>query len=170
MVLELVDITKTFSGFVIGPLNLKIADDDILVMIGPTGNGKTTILNLIMGLIKPDSGSIFLNGMNITNMPVESRNIGYSFQRPSLFPFMNVYENITFGLKKEDKKKKDFQIKMLLENLGISHLVNRCIQGLSGGEMQKISLARTLIIQPKIMHQCYHFFILGLGNRIGEGF
>ena len=108
MVLELVDITKTFSGFVIGPLNLKIADDDILVMIGPTGNGKTTILNLIMGLIKPDSGSIFLNGMNITNMPVESRNIGYSFQRPSLFPFMNVYENITFGLKKEDKKKKRF--------------------------------------------------------------
>ncbi|MDQ6723361.1 MAG: ABC transporter ATP-binding protein [Thermoproteota archaeon] len=151
MVLELVNITKTFSGFVIGPLNLKIADDDILVMIGPTGNGKTTILNLIMGLIKPDSGSIFLNGMNITNMPVESRNIGYLFQRPSLFPFMNVYENITFGLKKEDKKKKDFQIKMLLENLGISHLINRGIQGLSGGEMQKISLARTLIIQPKIM-------------------
>ena len=151
MVLELVNIIKKFPGFAIGPLNLKIADDDILVMIGPTGNGKTTILNLIVGLIKPDSGSIFLDGLDITNMPVESRNIGYSFQRPSLFPYLNVYRNITFGLKKKDRKNKDFQIKRLFENLGISHLINRRIQGLSGGEMQKISLARTLIVEPKIM-------------------
>jgi molybdopterin-binding protein len=151
VVLELVNITKKFSGFTIGPLNLKITDDNILVMIGPTGNGKTTILNLIAGLIKPDSGSIVLDGVDITQQPVESRNIGYSFQRPSLFPYLNVYQNITFGLKKKDKKNKDYQIKKLIENLGISHLVNRRIQGLSGGEMQKISLARTLIVEPKIM-------------------
>ncbi len=151
MVLELCNITKKFPGFTIGPLNLKIADDNILVMIGPTGNGKTTILNLIAGLIKPDSGSIVLDGIDITNQPVESRNIGYSFQKPSLFPYLNVHQNITFGLKKKDKKNKDFQIKRLVENLGISHLINRRIQGLSGGEMQKISLARTLIVKPKIM-------------------
>ncbi len=151
MVLELFNITKKFPGFTIGPLNLKIVDNNILVMIGPTGNGKSTILNLIVGLIKPDSGSIFLDGVNITNTSVESRNIGYSFQKPSLFPYMNVYQNITFGLKKRDKKNKDFQIKRLVEKLGISHLINRNIQGLSGGEMQKISLARTLIVEPKMM-------------------
>ena len=151
MVLELVNVTKDFPGFRIGPLNLKVDDDQILVMIGPTGSGKTTILNLIVGLVKPDSGSIIIDKVDITNLPVESRNIGYSFQNPCLFPHMSVYDNITFGLKKEDSKKKDRQIKSLFENLGILRLLNRHIHGLSGGEMQKISLARMLITEPKIM-------------------
>jgi molybdopterin-binding protein len=151
MVLELVNVTKDFPGFRLGPLNLKVDDDQILVMIGPTGGGKTTILNLIVGLIKPDSGSIIIDKVDITNLPVESRNIGYSFQNPCLFPHMSVYDNITFGLKKEDSKKKDRQIKNLFENLGILRLLNRHIHGLSGGEMQKISLARMLITEPKIM-------------------
>jgi ABC-type Fe3+/spermidine/putrescine transport system ATPase subunit len=115
VVLELVNITKKFSGFTIGPLNLKIADDDILVMLGPTGNGKTTILNLIVGLLKPDGGHIVLDGVDITQQPVESRNIGYSFQRPSLFPYLNVYQNITFGLKKKTKKTKTVKLKSLLK-------------------------------------------------------
>ncbi len=151
MVLELVNVTKDFPGFRIGPLNLKVDDDNILVMIGPTGSGKTTILNLIVGLIKPDSGSITIDGVDVTNQPVESRNIGYSFQNPCLFPHMRVYENITFGLKKKDRKKKELQINGLFESLGILHLLNRDIYGLSGGEMQKISLARMLITEPKIM-------------------
>ncbi|MEJ7641622.1 MAG: ABC transporter ATP-binding protein [Candidatus Nitrosocosmicus sp.] len=151
MVLELVNVTKDFPGFRLGPLNLKIEDDSILVITGPTGSGKTTILNLIVGLIKPDSGSIIIDGADITNLPVESRNMGYSFQNPCLFPNMKVFENIVFGLKKEDKKKKDFKIKRLFESLGILHLLDRHIQGLSGGEMQKISIARMLITEPKIM-------------------
>ncbi len=151
MVLELVNVTKNYPGFRLGPLNLKVDDDQLLVMIGSTGSGKTTILNLIVGLIKPDSGSIIIDGEDITNLPVESRNIGYSFQNPCLFPHMRVFENIVFGLRKEDKKNKDFQIKKLFEGLGILHLLNRHIHGLSGGEMQKISLARMLITEPKIM-------------------
>lgn len=151
MVLELVNVTKDFPGFRLGPLNLKVDDNNILVMIGPTGSGKTTILNIIVGLVKPDSGSIVIDGVDITNLPVESRNIGYSFQNPCLFPHMRVYENITFGLKKGDRKKKDLQIKGLFKGLGILHLLNRHIDGLSGGEMQKVSLARMLITEPKIM-------------------
>lgn len=100
MMLKIVDLVKKFSGFTLGPLNLKISDNEILVMIGATGNGKTTILNLIAGLIKPDSGSIYLDEIDITNHPIESRNIGYSFQRPNLFPFLTVYQNIIFGIKK----------------------------------------------------------------------
>jgi ABC-type sugar transport system ATPase subunit len=132
---------------------LKINDNEILVMIGPTGSGKTTLLNLIAGLLKPDQGSIIIDGLDITNKPVESRRVGYTFQSPSLFPHLNVYENIVFGLDKKSKKENSIQIQIMnfLKDLGISHLINRRIQGLSGGEMQKISLARMLIIKPKIM-------------------
>jgi molybdopterin-binding protein len=151
VVFELVGITKRFHGFTLGPLNLKISDNEILVITGPTGSGKSTILNLIVGLIKPDSGSVFLDGVDITNKPLESRNIGYAVQRPNLFPFLNVYNNIIFGLKRKDKKNKEQQLWNLVESLGISYLLNRSISGLSGGEMQKVSLARTLLVEPKIM-------------------
>ncbi len=151
LVLELVNLTKTFLGFTLGPLNMKVDDNEILVMIGPTGSGKTTVLNLIAGLLKQDSGIILMDGLDIADLPVESRNIGYTFQNPSLFPHLNVYENIIFGLKKKNEKDRNHQVKRLLEDLGISHLTNRHIQGLSGGEMQKISLARMLVTEPKIM-------------------
>jgi molybdate transport system ATP-binding protein/molybdate/tungstate transport system ATP-binding protein len=135
----------------VGPLNLKIEDKEILVLIGPTGSGKTSVLNLIAGLLKPDSGSILVEGEDITSLPVESRRIGYMFQNPSLFPHLNVYDNIVFGLTKKGRKDNYGEIKRLIEDLGISHLTNRYIQGLSGGEMQKISLARMLVAKPKIM-------------------
>ena len=124
-----------------------------MVIIGPTGSGKTTVLNLICGLLKPDCGSVIVDGVDITTIPVESRKIGYTFQNPSLFPHMNVYENIVFGLKKktEARKDTDVEIKKLLEDLGISQLSQRRIDGLSGGEMQKVSLARMLVTKPKII-------------------
>ncbi len=117
MVLEHVNVTKNYPGFRLGPLNLKLADDNILVLIGPTGSGKTTILNLIVGLIKPDSGSIMIDGEDITNLPIESRNIGYSIQNPCLFPHMRVFENIVFILEKRIKRIKIFKSKGFLKAL-----------------------------------------------------
>src|SRR6187200_1958141 len=153
--LSLVNLTKKFLGFSLGPLNLKVDDGEILVMIGPTGSGKTTVLNLISGLLKPDDGSILVDGIDITTLPVESRRIGYTFQNPSLFPHLNVYDNIVFGLTKKARSRKkensNLEIRWLLEDLGISHLTYRHIQGLSGGETQKVSLARMLVTKPKIM-------------------
>jgi molybdopterin-binding protein len=131
---------------------LKINDNEILVMIGPTGSGKTTLLNLIAGLLEPDQGSITIDGLDITNTPTEYRRLGYTFQSPSLFPHLNVYENIIFGLNKKGKKENNnIKIMNFLKDLGISHLINRHIQGLSGGEMQKVSLARMLVTKPKVM-------------------
>ena len=150
MELQLIRLTKKFPGFTLGPLDLKIKNE-ILVMIGLTGSGKTTILNLISGIIRPDSGSIVLDGSEITHTPIESRKIGYSFQTPWLFPHLNVYENITFGLTKKDKQEKEIHVKELLHDMRISHLNSRNIQGLSGGEMQKVSLARMLAVEPKII-------------------
>jgi molybdopterin-binding protein len=152
LALELVNLTKKFGGgFTLGPLDLKINDSEILVMVGPTGSGKTTVLNLIAGFVKPDQGSIIADGLDMTNIPVESRRIGYTFQRPSLFPHLTVYDNVVFGLDKRSKKERKIQILNLLCDLSISHLIDRHIQGLSGGEMQKVALARMLVTRPKIM-------------------
>ena len=150
MGLELVNITKNFRDFELGPFNVKI-DNEVLVLIGPTGSGKTTILNLIAGMVNPDAGSVILDGSDITNVSVESRRIGYVFQTPNLFPHLNVRENIVFGLPKGMMQEKSLHVKNLIDELGISHLSDRRVQGLSGGEMQKISLARMLAVEPKII-------------------
>jgi ABC-type Fe3+/spermidine/putrescine transport system ATPase subunit len=151
LTLELVGITKKFPGFILGPLDLKIENGKVLVIIGPTGSGKSTILNLIAGLLKPDSGSISIDGLHITNMPIHLRRIGITFQNPSLFPNMSTYENIVFGLTKKARKENNLKIMKLLKDLNLSQIIERNTQGLSGGEMQKVSLARMLITDPKIM-------------------
>ena len=150
MELELIGLTKKFPGFTLGPLDLKVKDE-ILVIVGLTGSGKTTVLNLISGIIRPDNGSVILDGSEITHLAIESRRVGYSFQTPFLFPHLNVYENIIFGLKKRDEQAKKLYVKKLLDDMEISHLCDRKIQGLSGGEMQKLSLVRMLAVQPKII-------------------
>jgi molybdopterin-binding protein len=150
LVLELVGLTKKFPGFRLGPLNLEI-NREVLVMIGPTGSGKTTFLNLIAGMIRPDEGSVILDGSDITDLPLESRRIGYVFQTPNLFPHLNVYDNIVFGLSKRKRRDKDHYVEKLLEEMGLSPLSDRGIQGLSGGEMQKVSIARMLVIEPKVI-------------------
>jgi molybdopterin-binding protein len=150
LVLKLVGLTKKFPGFRLGPLNLEI-NREVLVMIGPTGSGKTTFLNLIAGMIRPDEGSVILDGSDITDLPLESRRIGYVFQTPNLFPHLNVYDNIVFGLSKRKRRDKDHYVEKLLEQMGLSPLSDRGIQGLSGGEMQKVSIARMLVIEPKII-------------------
>ena len=152
MALELVNLTKKFGGgFKLGPLDLKISDNEIFVIVGPTGSGKTTILNLIAGFVKPDQGSIIADGLDMTNVPVESRRIGYTFQHPSLFPHLTVYDNVVYGLDKKSKKERKLQILKLMDDLSITHLIDRHIQGLSGGEVQKVALARMLAIRPKII-------------------
>ena len=105
LTLEIINVIKSFPGFTLGPIDLKLQDNTIMVLIGPTGSGKSTLLNLIVGLTKPDRGYIYINGVDITNTPIESRRIGYSFQNPSLFPHLNVYENIVFGIRKRHHQK-----------------------------------------------------------------
>lgn len=151
LTLEIINLTKSFPGFTLGPIDLKLQDNTIMVLIGPTGSGKSTLLNLIVGLTKPEKGSIYIDGVDITSTPIESRRIGYSFQNPSLFPHLNVYENIVFGIGKSVRDNKKSQIKRLVESFGLSNLLDRDIHALSGGEMQKISLARMLVTKPKIM-------------------
>ncbi len=151
MTLELVRITKKLPGFMLGPLDIRVENNNTLVIVGPTGSGKTTILNLIAGLVNPDSGSVLLNGIDITNKPVHLRRTGYTFQNPRLLPHLNAYENIVFGLSKKDRKENEAQVRRLLNDLSILHLLHRNTRDLSGGELQKISLARMLVTNPRVI-------------------
>jgi len=153
MVLEIINITKNFRKFRLGPLNLNVNNDEIIVILGPTGSGKTTLINLIAGILRPDNGKIILNGIDITNQPIEQRKVGYVFQDPSLFPHLNVYNNILFGLSKKVRESKDkiATIKNIIDELDIDYLLNRKVDHLSGGEKQKVSLARILVLNPNVV-------------------
>jgi molybdopterin-binding protein len=151
MKLELINISKSYRGFKLGPINLKITGTIIQVLIGATGSGKSTLLNIVTGLVKPDTGAVLVDGDNITNKPIESRKIGYCLQKPCLFPHLNVYKNLVFGLSKSNRNNMTTDLEKLVKSFELYHLLERNIEDLSGGEMQKVSLARMLVLKPKII-------------------
>lgn len=152
MTLEIIDLTIIFHSFTLGPLSLSI-DEGIMVVLGPTGSGKTTLINSIAGILSPDKGKIILNGLDITKIPIESRKIGYVFQDSALFPHLNVNQNILFGLTSREIQNKEMitMVRKTIGDLGIENLLHRRIDGLSGGELQKVSLAQMLVRKPKII-------------------
>ena len=142
------ELSKRLGNFQLGPLSLEVNDAQILVVLGRNGSGKTTLLNLIAGILQTDKGKIFLDKILLNGMPLEKRKIGYVFQRLYLFPHLDVFSNITFGLR--SPKDREFT-KELISVLGIESLLTRNIQSLSGGERQKVALARTLLTEPRLL-------------------
>src|SRR4029078_2339369 len=152
MTLEIIDLTIVFHSFTLGPLSLRI-DKGIMVVLGPTGSGKTTLVNSIAGILSPDKGKIILDGLDITRIPIESRKVGYVFQDSALFPHLNVNQNILFGLSSREIQNEEriAMVRKIIGDLGIENLLHRRIDGLSGGELQKVSLAQMLVRKPKII-------------------
>lgn len=135
-------------------------DNELLVIEGPSGAGKTTVLNCIAGIVRPDNGEIVLNGLDMfnKNIPIEKRNIGYLFQNYALFPHMTVKENILYGLKNtSDYKDKSKRRELLdfadhtIESLGISPLAEKKATAISGGEKQRTALARAMVTKPELL-------------------
>ena len=145
------DLSKSLGNFQLGPLSLEVNDAQILVVLGKNGSGKTTLLNLIAGILPTDQGKIFLDKTLLNGMSLEKRKIGYVFQRLYLFPHLDVFSNITFGLKHRNDRAAIEKTKEMMSMLGIEQLLSRNIQSLSGGERQKVALARTLLTEPRLL-------------------
>lgn len=124
---------------------------EILLIKGKSGIGKSTILNLIAGFEKPCSGEILLDGVDITNEKIEKRNIGYLFQEYALFPHLNVYQNISYGISHLNKKEIEKRVSELLDIVQMKGFEKRYPNDLSGGEKQRIALARSLANKPKLL-------------------
>lgn len=151
--LKLDKICKKAGAFMLSDVDFEIGKGDYFFLIGQSGSGKTLILEIIAGIIKPDSGDLILNGNSIISLPPQKRNIGIVYQKPSLFPHMTVWENIAYPLKirKYTKNQIRDKISILAEETGISHILHRRTDNLSGGEMQRVSIARTLATDPEIL-------------------
>jgi molybdate/tungstate transport system ATP-binding protein len=148
--LKIEGLSKTWRGFKLKNINLTIENGEYFILLGPTGAGKTLLLETIMGFHKPDEGRIVLNGVDITGFSPERRGIGYVSQNCVLFPHMDVRQNIEFGLRMVGimKEKRRKQVDAMLESTGLKSLEHRRPQALSGGEKQKVALARALAVEP----------------------
>ncbi len=151
--IEIKRLSLAIGGFSLKDINLTIGDGEYFVILGPTGAGKTVLVECVAGLHKIRQGEVWVNGREFTHLAPEERGMGYVPQDYVLFPFLNVRENIIFGLKHSNKSKADMQERMmeLADLLGISHILERDARSLSGGEKQRVALARALAPSPRIM-------------------
>lgn len=151
--LILKNISKNFGEFRIADIDLEITEGTYYVLLGRSGSGKTQLLELIAGLNIPDSGEIWLDGENITEKKIQNRSIGLVFQDYAIFPNMSVFGNIAYSINagKVDKNLVKERVSRVAEELNIIHLLERSTHHLSGGELQRVALARTLITSPRLL-------------------
>ena len=155
-IIELNSITKTYedNGFTaVEDFNLKVKQGEFVTFLGPSGCGKTTTLRMIAGFELPSSGQILLDGQDIAQFPPNKRPINTVFQRYALFPHMNIYDNIAFGLKLKKMKPELIKKKVshVLEMVDLEGFEKRKVSTLSGGQQQRIAIARALVNEPKIL-------------------
>ena len=152
--LQLKNINKRFgSKTVAQDINLNVEAGEILAVLGRSGCGKSTLLKTIVGLVRPDSGEVWLNGDNITDMPSEKRNISLMFQDYALLPHLTALDNVGFGLKMRRLPKAEIEEQSMqaLRDIGLEHEAQRKPESLSGGEQQRLALARALITRPSLL-------------------
>ena len=153
-IIELVDLTKEYDGHkALKSINLYIRQNEFVTLLGPSGCGKTTTLRLIGGFEIPTSGSVMFEGVNINGVPPYKRRVNTVFQKYALFPHMNVFENIAFGLKikKTDKDTINEKVRDMLSMVNLSGFENRSVDSLSGGQQQRIAIARALVNEPEVL-------------------
>lgn len=150
--LKLDQINKSYDGVsILKDISLEIEDGQIVSILGPSGCGKTTLLNLILGITDVDNGRIIYNDTDITYVPMEERGFNIVFQDYALFPNLNVYKNITYGLKNKPLIASKNEVEELIDLLELREHLTKKIDQLSGGQKQRVALARTMVMKPKIL-------------------
>ena len=154
IVVKLDNITKSFEdGEILKPINLDVYEGEFLTFLGPSGCGKTTTLRIIAGFETPTSGKVLLDGQDVTELPPYKRNVNTVFQNYALFPHMNIFDNVAFGLveKKTDKKVIAEKVNQMLEMVQLGKMGSRKPSQLSGGQKQRVAIARALANDPKVL-------------------
>ncbi len=154
VIIKLQNISKKFEDDVIlDNINLSIKDKEFMTFLGPSGCGKTTTLRIIAGFLESDSGQVLFEGKDINNLPPHKRQVNTIFQRYALFPHLNVYDNIAFGLRIKKMKEKDISKKVyeMLELVNLKGFQKRNIASLSGGQQQRVAIARALAVEPRVL-------------------
>lgn len=154
--IELASLTKRYphqSRPAIDTVSLRAEPGELLVLLGPSGSGKSTILKLICGIEQPDAGDVRFDGSSILRTPARARGAVLMFQKAYLFPFLNVFENIAFGLRvqKRDRASIQREVTRMLELVGLPGTERRTPAALSGGEQQRVALARALVTRPRVL-------------------
>ncbi len=151
--IKIEDLNINLKDFRLHDINLEIGKNEFFILMGPTGAGKTVLLEAIAGLVPVKSGSIHIGGKNVTRLVPEKRGVSIVYQDYSLFPHLTVRENITYGLHFHsiDKDVCDRTFDRLVENLNLSYILNRFTLNLSGGELQRVAMARALMVNPRIL-------------------
>ncbi len=151
--LEIIDISKDMGEFLLDAVSLQVEKGDYLVIIGPTGAGKTILLETVAGVYPPDHGRIRLNGEDITYREPKDRNICMVYQDYMLFPHLTVEENVGFGLKvhRVNAEEKKRRVREIVDIVGITHLLHRYPDTLSGGEKQRAALSRAIVLNPEVL-------------------
>ena len=153
-IIELKNISKSFDGEqILRNIDLSIKDGEFVTLLGPSGCGKTTTLRIIGGFTQPDEGELVFDGENITDLPAYKRQVNTIFQRYALFPHLNVFENIAFGLRvsKTPKDEINQRVERMLEIVNLKGFGARKVQSLSGGQQQRVAIARALVNNPKVL-------------------
>ena len=148
------NIVKSFDGQVIlKGINLDIYENEFVTLLGPSGCGKTTLLRILAGFLEPDEGSVIFDGEDITRIPPYKRDLNTVFQRYALFPHLNVFDNVAFGLniKKEPKDIIEQKVTRMLKLVGLEDYGKRSINEMSGGQQQRVAIARALVNEPGVL-------------------
>lgn len=150
--LELNHIVKKYDDKVIlDDISLTVEDGEIISILGPSGGGKTTLLNVILGITPISSGSLVYNGEDLSRVPMKKRGFNIVFQDYALFPNLTAYQNIVYGLRNKPTIATKEEVQELIQLLDLKEHMNKYIAQLSGGQKQRVALARTLVMKPKIL-------------------
>ena len=153
-IIKLDKINISFDNeLILNNLSLDIKEGEFVTLLGPSGCGKTTTLRIIAGFLAPDSGNVFFRGKRINNVPAHKREVNTIFQKYALFPHLNVYENVAFGLRIQKKSEDEIRKKVteMLKMVNLNGYIDRGIESLSGGQQQRVAIARALANNPKVL-------------------